>query len=342
MELHIPSVTLIKTLLFGLLAYLLWTILPVLLLFYIALLIAVIFMPFVERMGRTRFGRGIGITLSALAMVGVLSAVIFILMPALAEQISNLSTGFPQLQTSILDSVPAGVPRNSLQKLFTLHPFQNPENLFGHLIVAGEYALGGLSGFLLILIFSVYVLADGSQAYAWLRAYLKDEYRRKADESVREISKIMFAYVVGQGFTSLVCAIYAYVVLICFGVPGALMLAILAGIFDMLPVLGFFVSGVPAVLLALSVSTNAALGVLALYIFYHGLENYFIMPKIYGNRLKLSGIAVLGAFVIGALVGGVLGAVAILPLVASYPVIERIWLAKYVRRDAIRLHNSDT
>jgi predicted PurR-regulated permease PerM len=88
----------------------------------------------------------------------------------------------------------------------------------------------------------------------------------------------------------------------------ALLLAVLAGVFDFVPVLGFICSSVPAVLLGLSVSPAVGLAVAAVYAGYHLAENYYIGPKVYGNRLKLSNLAVIIAFAVGAEIGGVGGA----------------------------------
>ncbi|MEO5667319.1 MAG: AI-2E family transporter [Bdellovibrionota bacterium] len=337
-EIRVANSTYIKTLVFAAVALLLWQMLPMILLFYVALLLAAVFMPVVKYLEKTRLGRGTGVFISAILLLALLSSVIFLLMPALAEQISNLTTNLPKVQSDILNSVPEGTPRSSLEKLFSFRSLQNSEKLVGHLMVAGEYALGGLSSFLLILIFSVYILADGPRAFEWIVAFFGEEDRRKCDQSSREISDVMFAYVIGQGLTSLACGVYAFIVLSCLHVPAALTLALLAGIFDILPVLGFFCSGIPAVLLALSVSTSTALWVFVAYVLYHVIENYFLVPKIYGNRLQLSGLAVLAAFLLGGIVGGIMGAVAILPLVASYPVIEKIWLKKYIRPRTLEVH----
>ena len=99
-------------------------------------------------------------------------------------------------------------------------------------------------------------------------------------------------------------------------VPAALLLALLAGVCDFVPVLGFAVSSVPAVLLALTVSAGTAIAVAAVYIGYHLAENYFIGPRVYGGQLRLSNLAVLLAFAVGAELGGVVGALLALPVAA--------------------------
>jgi predicted PurR-regulated permease PerM len=121
-------------------------------------------------------------------------------------------------------------------------------------------------------------------------------------------------------------------------VPAALLLAILAGVFDFVPVLGFICSGVPAILVALGVSTSTALAVVGVYAAYHFAENYYIGPKVYGDRLRLSNLAVIIAFAVGAEIGGVGGALLALPVAALYPVIERVWLKDYLGREAVETH----
>jgi predicted PurR-regulated permease PerM len=78
--------------------------------------------------------------------------------------------------------------------------------------------------------------------------------------------------------------------------------------------------------------------ILGIYVFYHVIESYVIVPKIYGDRLKLSTVAVVVAFAIGAELGGVIGAILALPIAAIYPSIERIWLGRYLGDDVVEDH----
>jgi predicted PurR-regulated permease PerM len=65
-----------------------------------------------------------------------------------------------------------------------------------------------------------------------------------------------------------------------------------------------------------------------IYLSYDFIENYLIAPRVYGNRLRLSKVAVLLAFAVGAQLAGVVGAVLALPLAATFPVIDRYWLRR--------------
>jgi predicted PurR-regulated permease PerM len=138
--------------------------------------------------------------------------------------------------------------------------------------------------------------------------------------------------------TSVLCTLVTLTALVAFRVPAALPLALLAGVADAIPIVGVVISTVPAVLMALTVSPVAAGGVLLVYVVYHVVETYVIVPRIYGRRLQLSTLAVLLALVVGGTLEGILGAILILPLVAAYPIIERLWLHEYLSDEVIRDH----
>ena len=116
-----------------------------------------------------------------------------------------------------------------------------------------------LADLLLMVVIALYLATDGERTYAWLRAFFSKDNARKLDETAEEAGKIIVAYVFGQALTSLICAVFVFIVLSLLKVPGALVLAMLAAVFDILPLLGFFLFAIPAVLFALTVSSKAAL-----------------------------------------------------------------------------------
>jgi predicted PurR-regulated permease PerM len=95
---------------------------------------------------------------------------------------------------------------------------------------------------------------------------------------------------------------------------------------------------VPAVLLGLTVSIWTAVGVVIYHACYNVVENYYITPKVYGHELRLSSLAVITAFAVGAELGGVIGALVSLPIAAMYPAIERIWLGDRIGPATVKAH----
>ena len=144
----------------------------------------------------------------------------------------------------------------------------------------------------------------------------------------RHARTVVAAYIRGNLITSLLSATVTWIALAAMQVPAALVLALLAGMLDVVPVVGFLLSAAPAVLLGFSVSPAVGLGVALFYVIYNLVENYYIQPKVYGQELQLSDLAVIAAFLVGAELGGVLGAVIALPLAAMYPAVERIWFQR--------------
>jgi predicted PurR-regulated permease PerM len=134
--------------------------------------------------------------------------------------------------------------------------------------------------------------------------------------------------------------VFVLIVLSILTVPAVLPLAFLAGFCDVIPVVGIILATLPAALLGLTVSPAVCGTVLGAYAAYHFLEAYFIVPRVYGSTLRLSPLAVLLALIVGSTLQGLLGAVLVLPLVAAYPIIERIWLKRYLAEEVIADHRA--
>ena len=191
---------------------------------------------------------------------------------------------------------------------------------------------------LLALILTLYLLIEGRATYQWVLAFVPLQHRRKVDQTAVESQRVIFGYVAGNLATSAFATTFVLISMSLLHVPAALLLAILAGVCDFVPVLGFIASAIPALVLALAVSPEVALVVVLLYGAYHTIENYFIAPWVYGDRLRLSNVAVVLAFAIGASLAGVVGALIALPIAASYPPIERIWLRERLGDRVVREH----
>lgn len=339
LELHIPRVTFFKV--FGaiLLAYVACQLWSLLLLVFLALLIAVTLDPMVEWLE----SRGLKRWLSLLIVIGGFLALLCfgmaLTIPVLFEQLGTLSQTLPILRDAVLNQFGTGsFFRETLEHIMGGPGWMEAGAWVGHFISVGGVALGGLTQMGLVLVISIYLVIDGRKTYRWLLAFFSPVIRRKIQNTSEEISKVIFAYVAGQLITSGLVMIFSFTVLSLLRVPAALVLSLLAGIFDVLPILGFFVSAIPAFLLALSVSPKTAFIVLGLYLLYHAVENYFIVPKVYGNRLRLSTLTVLLGLLAGTLLAGIPGALAALPVVASYSVIERIWLKPFLGAGVAEKH----
>jgi len=186
--------------------------------------------------------------------------------------------------------------------------------------------ISGLLSIAVALVLTIYLLLDGRRTYEWFVAFAPPARRSRIHATAEEARTAMIGYMRGNIATSILAVIVTFTVLAALKVPAPLLLAVVAGILNFIPVIGIVLSLVPAVLLALTVSPTVALAVVAFYLGYNALENYYIQPRVYGHEMQLSGLAVIAAFAAGAELGGVLGALIALPLAAMYPPIENLWL----------------
>ena len=337
---RVPSVTILKLAGFALLALVIVKLWPFFLVIFMAALLAVTLHPLASRIEKRGLSRGPAVLIVAAMLLVVIVGLGALVGPPLAHQLSELAgdyDGFRQHVSAHMSPKYSAVnkavgwmlaaPRQPEVREYFSKPIQ-----WG--MAAGEMVASGL----LVLVLSLYLLFDGKRLYAWLLAYVPRKHRAKMAATVPEVSDVVLAYVVGQVVTSALVAVFSGIVLTVFHVPAALPLAMLAGVADVLPFIGVLIFTVPAVLLAFTASPVSALAVLGLFTAYHLFENYVIVPRVYGNRLRLSTLAVILALVVGGILQGVIGALLVLPIVAAYPIIERIWLRDYLSEEVLEDH----
>jgi predicted PurR-regulated permease PerM len=339
-ELEVRWATIGKILLAALLVWVFLKLWLPFLIFLVAVLIAVTLHPVVARLERRQLSHGMSVAVVALVLLAVILFFVGFVLPPLAGQMLRLAGDFPGYRSRVESHIPASEPflREIITEVFDLPASPAVKAWANQPLLWGKIAVGVVALTFFLFVLSVYLLLDGKRVYAWLLAYLPRRHRGRIARTVPEMSDVVFAYVGGQIVTSILCTVVAAAALTAFHVPAALPLAILAGVADAIPIVGVVISTVPAVLMALTVSPVAAGLTLLVYVLYHVLETYVIVPRIYGRRLQLSTLAVLLALVVGGTLQGILGAILILPLVAAYPIIERIWLHEYLSHEVIRDH----
>lgn len=316
------------------------TIAPLLLPLLLAILLAVAVMPFVRWLNRHGLHRGVAVGVATTLLALAVALILYLIVPTVYNQVSTFVGNFPKERDKLLSSLGANNPiRGLIEPSLKQNSLKPDEQTFARLLGAGNYVMGGLTETVVIFVFTIYLISDGPRMVEWLSAFFAGDIRTKIQHTCKESSKIIAAYVLGQIITSALSFGFVFTVLSILKVPNVLLLATLAGLLDVLPVLGFILAVVPAMLFALDVSPSTPLIVLGAYLFYHGVENYFIAPLVYGKRLRVSSFVVFFALLAAWAVAGIEGAIGILPIVASYPVIEKIWLTNIVRPDAIRVHD---
>jgi putative heme transporter len=341
-ELHVPMTTILKLIGSGFGLWAAWLLWPEFLLFLIAILLAVTLNPAVEWLERKRIARSVSVIVIAGLALGLIALFFVFLLPSLTAQMSHLFQDGPAFRARILDRIPAHYPavQTMVRALFEWSSSLKAITVFERSFAWGQSAVTGLVTTAIVLVLTLYLLLDGKSLYAWLLAFVPRTYREKVATTMDEVSDVVHAYVSGQLLVAVLFALFTAGLLTILGVPGAVPLAVIAGLCDVIPVVGILVATAPAVLLALAVSPGTALVVAIAYFGYHLLETYFVLPRVYGNKLKMSTLSVLLALIVGARLQGIIGAVLVLPLVAAYPIIERHWLGGLLNARVLTDHKA--
>jgi predicted PurR-regulated permease PerM len=339
---RIPVVTILKVIASGLVAWAVWLLWPEFLLFVISLLLAVTLNPALVWMERRGIARRLGVAIIAVLAVALLVLFVAFLLPPLTAQVTHLIRDFPAFRARIVSRIPTRYPalQNLTRMLFESPSYPKLSTLLERSVAWGQTAISGVVVAGIVLVLTLYLLIDGKSLYAWLLAFVPRTHREKLATTADEVSDVVHAFVSGQLLAALLFAVFTAVLLMILGVPAVAPLAVIAGLCDVIPVLGILLATIPAALLALSVSPGTAVTVLVAYLAYHQFETYFLLPRIYGNKLKISTLSVLLALLVGGRLQGIIGAVLVLPLVAAYPIIERHWLAGYLRARVLTDHEA--
>ena len=335
-RLYVPWRTIWKILSAAALVWIWLRIWPIVMVVLVALVLAVTLEPVVRWLERRRLKRGLAVLVVGVVTLATIGAFLAAAVPPIREEMTLLVGRVASLQESVAVRVPVAVAR--VVRRGPQDPTQLMSAIAAKVPEIGSAVLTAAAMTLFAFILTLYLLADGRRTYEWVIAYVPRAHHAKVNETVAGVTEAVFAYVAGNLLTSLFAAVFVLVSLTLLKVPAALLLAVLAGVCDFVPVLGFFVALTPAVLLALTISPGTAVAVVGLSGLCHVIENYAIVPKVYGHRLKLSGVAVLLGLGIGAALGGIIGALLALPVVAAYPIVERIWLRESLGRNVLAEH----
>ena len=342
LQLRIPFSTMVKVGLFLLLVMVTIKIVPLIAIIYVAATVAVVMAAAVGWLEKKGLRRGFGLTLVAVAILACVLLFLFVVVPEMFTQINDLIHNAPQIAQRLERQMPAAAPYiKSITAQAASAPKPGKQNEWlARGAIAGWYAIEAIMAIFLTLVIAVYFVIEGKMALAWLVSFAPDERRKKLGLTADEIEPVLLAYMRGQLITSTLAGAVALATALTMHIPGAIPLAVLAFVGDFVPVLGFIAAIVPAVALAFLESPLAVVVVIVAYFAYHLIENYYVVPRVYGKAMRLSTLAVLLTVSFGGLVYGPAGAVLILPLAAAYPSIERIWLRRSLAPDTISKHDA--
>jgi predicted PurR-regulated permease PerM len=177
---------------------------------------------------------------------------------------------------------------------------------------------GGVLSFVLILVFSFYFAMQEKGIEEFLAIITPAEYEKYVVGLWHRTQRKIGLWMQGQLILGLIVGILVYLGLTLIGVEHALVLAVLAGLFEIIPVFGPTLSAIPAVAIGFSGGgVGIGLFVVALYVIIQQFENHLIYPLVVTKVVGVPPLLVILALIIGAQVAGFLGILLAVPIAAA-------------------------
>jgi predicted PurR-regulated permease PerM len=308
----------------GVALLLLWLaghIVQTLLLLTIASLLAYALSPAVKIL--TRFmPRLLAILIVYLVILGALSALLYLIVSTAIVQFSSLA-GYVQVlltpgkngQLTPLEQTarslgisPAQIASASDQLVTSI------EGLSGSIVPLLTGLVGAILDVILVAVLSIYFLAGGSRVFDWLRENMPQQQQGHMKLLLDTLQRVVGGYIRGQ---LILCAFVGLLVgigMAVIGVPFAILLGVLAFMFEFIPILGTLASGAICVLLALTKGWVFAVIVLAYFVIVHVVEGDVVGPRLVGKTIGLHPIVSLAALIAGAELFGIAGALLASPI----------------------------
>lgn len=165
-----------------------------------------------------------------------------------------------------------------------------------------------------IFFFTFYFLLEDKFIESFLAKFLDDKVHRKVVEVLEKAEIRMGAWMRGELILMTSIGLLTYIGLSIIGIPFALSLAFLAGVLEIVPMIGPILSAIPAFIVAASSSLVLGTGTLVLYLIIQQLENNLIVPYVMNKAVGIHPITTLIALSIGGTLGGILGAILAVPV----------------------------
>ncbi len=306
--------------------------------YLIAPLVEFVHRPFNVR-GRERLmPRVAAIAIVYVVLFGSLGLVIYFLLPQLGTQITEFANQAPAYFTS------ARARTEGLKDFYARYQIPATareainKNITHAIETVGAYTTEGLGSFfiaslsyvpwlVLIPILAFFLLKDvDSFRRSALQMLPRGRWRWRGDEFFQDVNSTLAAYIRAQLMACLLIGIICSIAFFLMGVPYSLVLGILAGLFEFIPLVGPLTLAIIATLIASFYSLNLVLGVLLFLAILRIVEDYVIYPRLIGQGIHLHPLAVILAVLAGAELGGVAGIFLAIPVIAIATVSYRHWL----------------
>jgi len=349
-NISISAGTVIKTIVIFILAFLLYKMLDLVLVVLAAIVIASAIEPLVKWFEKYKVKRLFSVIITYIAVVLIFSGLLYFFIPPVLDEASNLLSTAPKYLDSvtfwnplndtkltdtgqvvggisdglngskqILGNLSSGITDTSSAFGDVIAKFKSlTSNASDGIINIASGIFGGVFSFILMIVLSFYLAVQEGGVEKFLRiitpvkkeAYIIDLWKR----SQRKIGYWMQ----GQLLLGIVVGVLVYLGLMILGVENALILAVLAGLLEIIPYFGPILSAIPAIIFGFADGgITMGLLVLGLFVIIQQFENHLIYPLVVKKVVGVSPIIVILALIVGAKLAGFLGILLSVPVTSA-------------------------
>lgn len=316
---------------------LLWVIRNVLILIFIAAVFAAGISPAVHRirvLGRHYLHRNIarGTAVMTVYLPFVIGGLLLLgfLLPRLIVETRGLGTQLPALlEANVITPLERYIPMEGLREHLKAGISVPTSSVLRYVRSAATIVASVVA----VLFMVAYMLVDAHRLRNTILLLYPADVRADGQRTLHRMSRRMSSWLSGQVILSAIIGVATFVGLLLLRVPYALPLALLAMIGEMVPVIGPIVGATPALAIALLHSRWQFWSVLAMALVFQKLENLFIAPRVMARKVEISPLSAFIAFMAGATLLGIVGALMAIPMAAIVKVtFEEVFVARRERR----------
>ncbi|HEX5429580.1 MAG TPA: AI-2E family transporter [Patescibacteria group bacterium] len=318
---NISTITVLKVLFIVLLVWFLFAIREILLLFIIAIIISAAMDPIADYFSKWKIPRGISVLLVYVLLLSLIGLIGYLLVPTMVDQFQAVQSGnFVSAIQSKIGPYQQTLDRFGVSKSFndTINEFRS--GLAGNLFRTTKGVVTGIVSFITILVISFYLTAEEAGMKNFIRHLAPYKHQTYITGLVTKIQRKMGYWLLGQLILSVVIFGIVYIGLTVLHVQYALLLALIAGVLEIIPYIGPFIAGAVTAFFAFLQSPGLALAAVIFFIIVQELEGHVLVPVIMSKSVGLNPVMVILAILIGGSLGGITGALIAVPIASGVSV----------------------
>lgn len=330
---HVATATLTVLALVGF-AWMLIELSGFLMLIFAALVLAAVFDTLTRAVSRwTRMPRGAALGVSVLLILAVFAGAFTLFGSQLAGEFDTIRDSIPPA----VDQVRQFLERMGLSESVRDLVDQGSSDVSRLASQAGGYVLtatNGIANFVLVFVAAIFLASDPAVYRRGLLLLMPDRAEPTVAAALDDASRGLRGWMLGQAVSSLVVAALTSAGLWLLGVPASGGLGLIAGLLDVIPMIGPVIAGVPAVLLAFTASPMTALWTIVLFLVIQQIQGNFLQPMIQKQAVDVPPAILLFAVVAAGLLFGFMGVLLAAPLtVVTFVLVQRIYVRTLLGKD---------